>query len=284
MANQFIAIPAPAANGSGAAVDVSSFGALKTFQLASLGGAYVTLEMSNQAVATKWSPIKTFQAAGEETIVVAARWLRATTSNYQGGGAPVVNLGGDDSGAQFVELVAPAGNGEGVAVDVSALPAFMTVQVGGSFKGAINIEISEDAGATWSEMASFRGPGHQSFVAVAAQLRVKRNGIVFPNGPTPVVFVGATAPVGGGGGGGGGNSQVFLYTVTGLEPDPQNLTIPLPAPRANANYGVQVELGTFTNMLAHAVPDATKALNQFVLVLSGNATAGDTFQFSVEDF
>lgn len=97
---------------------------------------------------------------------------------------------------------------------------------------------------------------------------------------TPAPFVFNT----GSSGGGSGSAVSFQYTVIGTEPDLQNLVIPLPAARASVNYGVQVELGTFTNMLTHAVPDGTKALNQFVLALSGNASAGDTFQFAVQDY
>jgi hypothetical protein len=201
MANQFTPIVAPAANGSGAAVDVSTYGATKTFTVADPAGAFVTIEMSNQLVATKWAPLTTFLTGGEKTINVAARWVRATVTNYQGGGAPIVNIGGDDSGASFATLVAPGNNGNGAGVDTSTLPEFKTVHVTGTFKGALQIEISEDGGATYVEACSFRGPGIQSFVATADFMRASRNGIVAPPGATPTVNIAATQAPGASGGG-----------------------------------------------------------------------------------
>lgn len=200
MANQFLALPAPAANGSGAAVDLSSFGALKTLTVADLAGAFVTIEMSNQASPTKWAPVTTFLVGGERTVSIAARWVRATVTNYQGGGAPVVNVGGEDTGTSFATLVAPAGNGVGAGIDVSALPALKTVQLIGAFKGAVNIELSDNGGTTYVEVVSFRDSGFQTFVAVADFMRVKRNGIVSPPGSTPLVELAATEPAGNGGG------------------------------------------------------------------------------------
>jgi hypothetical protein len=201
MGNLFVAIPAPAANGSGAAVDVSAFGAKKTFTVANAGVAHVTIEMSNEAVPVHWAPVWTFQTPNDKTLEIAARWMRATVSNYKPGGpAPVVNLGGNDDGTTSVTLIAPAVDGAGAAVDVSLLPEFKTVQVAEQFKGSVQIEISEDAGATWNGVYSFSDPGQQTQVFTANRMRVTRNGVT-PGGPVPIVNVTATVPGGGGGGG-----------------------------------------------------------------------------------
>jgi hypothetical protein len=203
MANQFVSLPTPAANGSGAAVDVSTFGGVKT--VASSGNGFtfeptVTIEFSNELVPTRFAPLWTFGKPGEKTILVAARWMRATVSNYRGGGSPVVDVGGNDAGALFATLVAPAGNGAGAGVDVTALPGFRTIHVAGPFRGALNIEISEDAGATWSQIATLMAPGYRSLEFVSEFMRVTRVGVPQNSPGLPVINVGA---VQGGGGQGG---------------------------------------------------------------------------------
>jgi hypothetical protein len=286
MGNLFVAIPAPAANGSGAAVDVSAFGAKKTFTVANASVAHVTIEMSNEAVPVHWAPVWTFQQPNDKTVDVASRWVRATVSNYKPGGpAPVVNLAGNDDGATMATLVAPAADGAGAAVDVSLLPELKTVHIAEQFRGALQVEISADGGVTWNSVYSFQDPGQQSQVFTANRMRVVRNGVT-PGGPLPLVNIAATVPGGGGSGGGPSGAAMvpFQYTVTGAEPDLANLTIPLPAARTSINYGVVVTQGTFTNLLACAVPIATKTLVNFVLSLSSAATAGDTFNFVVGDF
>lgn len=73
----------------------------------------------------------------------------------------------------------------------------------------------------------------------------------------------------------------FTYTVTGGEPDLAALVIALPAAQPNANYSVFPAQSTFTNLLAMGVQAASKTVAQFVLTLSGNATAGDVFAFLI---
>lgn len=99
-------------------------------------------------------------------------------------------------------------------------------------------------------------------------------------GLTPQPFV-----VGGGSGGGGssGNPQVFTYEVTGLEPDLSELDINLPAARAGTSYSVHPAQQTATNILGMAIDNSSKTINDFVLSLSGDATAGDIFSFYVVD-
>ncbi|HET9061828.1 MAG TPA: hypothetical protein VFO62_00935, partial [Candidatus Binatia bacterium] len=194
MANQFVNLPAPAGNGSGAAVDTSTFGGLRTITSSGNGFTFeptVTIEFSNELVPTNWAPLWTFGKPGEKVVVVAARWMRATVSNYRGGGAPVVDCGGNDSGAQFAQLPTTPGSGIGAAVDVSGMDSFKTIHVGSKFRGALNIEISEDGGATYSQVATFYNPGYKSLELVAEFMRVRRVGVPQNSPGSPVVWVGA---------------------------------------------------------------------------------------------
>ena len=215
MANTFLNLPAPAGNGAGAAVDVSSMGALKSIVVQGVWPKpqktpTVNIEMNNAAVATdgSWAPVCTFYGTGIQTVQIAARWMRARVSNYNAGAAPAVNVGGVDDGSVFAELIAPAGNGLGAAVDISALPALKTLQIGGRFSGSIILELSEDAGGTrWAQWEAMQAPGQQTQIAVAYWARLKRVGVP-SNDPygVPVINLGAALP-GSGGDGTGVNVQ-----------------------------------------------------------------------------
>lgn len=75
----------------------------------------------------------------------------------------------------------------------------------------------------------------------------------------------------------------FEYEVTGAEPDLSELVIALPAVRADTNYRVFSSQGTATYQLAMNVDAASKTVAQFVLSLSGPATAGDVFNFIIAE-
>ena len=209
MANLFLNVPAPAGNGSGAAVDFSAFGAPKTIIVSGQWTLIPTInvEINNDAVSTDggWQSIFTVQGSGTVTVNVACRWIRVTISNHRGGMAPVVNIGGDDAGTTFAELVATAGNGVGAAVDVSALPELKTVQVSLEFRGSVIIETSNDGGTTWAQEMAFSNPGIQTAMFTADFMRVRRNGVPVVNPGLPLINIGACDTGGGGGGGGGGS-------------------------------------------------------------------------------
>ncbi len=90
---------------------------------------------------------------------------------------------------------------------------------------------------------------------------------------------------GGGGGGGGkpGEGTVFSYTVSGAEPDLSELVIPLPAVRGSTAYVVFPSQGDAALQVGMSVSAVSKTVNDFVLSLSINATAGDVFNFYVAD-
>jgi hypothetical protein len=284
MANVFLNLPTFAADGPGTAVDVSSMGAIKTVTVAKTGAVFqpfVTIEFSNEAAPTSWTTLKTFYGAGQQTFVVAALWMRATVGNYRGGAAPNCDVGSDDAGTSGVNLPVTASSGTGAAVDVSALPVFKTIQVGGVFRGATNVEISED-GIEYETIASFSAGKQYSATFAAQWMRVVRDGVPDVSPGLPIVNVGASSD-GGGGGGGGGNAQRFAYEVVGDEPDLANLVIALPSARANALYQVWVQQGDVTSQLQTNVELASRTTAQFVLSLGADATAGDVFWFYVDD-
>lgn len=327
MANQFVNLPAPAANGSGAAVDVSTFGALKTVAVQGNGGVFepfVTIECSNELVPVHWYPLRTFTTPTEDTFERACHWMRATVSNYRGGGAPSVDVGGTDDGTTFAQLTVPVGNGTGAGVDVSALGLFKTVQVGGAFRGSLNVEVSEDAGVTWAQAFSFAIPGAQSVVIAADFMRVSRNGVPQIDPGTPVVWVGGTSPIGGGGGGGidvqkdgidvvnpantinflgpaitvtdagGGVADVqiastaiirtFRYTATGAETTAGFIAAIPAPPMADANYNAIVSQDVLADDLAFQMPHTSFTTTQLTIKPGANMTAGDKIYITLIPF
>lgn len=73
--------------------------------------------------------------------------------------------------------------------------------------------------------------------------------------------------------------QPFSYVVTGSEPDPANITIPVSPAQPDGNYQLVVSQGTRSFFYGMAIPRATKTGANFVLALSANSVAGDTFDF-----
>lgn len=195
MAQVFVNLPAPSSNGAGAPVDVSSFGPIKTMTLAGGADCVVTIEMSNDPGAINWAPVWVFNQSGTKTLEVAAHFMRAVVQQYKSG-TPVVDVGGTNEGASFVQLVAPAGDGVGAPVDVSALGIFRTVHVGAPFRGQCNIEVSED-GTNWATAFSFQHADQTSLVIAAQFMRVRRNGVPALNPGLPIVYVGCTDQISG---------------------------------------------------------------------------------------
>lgn len=208
MANLFINIPVPAANGSGAAVDVSTMGSSKTISLTGPFVATVTIEVSNELVPTDWAPLISFTVPDGIVRDVAARWMRASVADYKSG-APACDVGSDDTGTTFVNLPVPVGNGAGAAVDCTALPLFKTATVAGPFRGNVQIEVSTDGGGSWSQLGmGFNNPGYQNQKLTAGFMRVVRAGVPLIAPGLPIVNIGACAA----GGGGGGSSGAVAST------------------------------------------------------------------------
>lgn len=279
MANIYFNLPAPAGNGSGAWVDVSTSGSLKTLEASAILGT-VNVEFTNELVPLNATPVASFPNGGQITVSLAARWMRVTVTGFRGGGAPNVDVGCNDDGAQFANLPAPAGTGTGTAVNVSALGQFKTIQVAGPFRGSTVIEITQD-NVTWEPAMTFLNPGSQSQTFSAQFMRVRRDVPTVDPG-LPIVNLGAV-DLGGGGAGGTGHLQSFQYVVTGAEPDLTSIAIPLPAARASATYVVTCTCNGVTDILDVDCPRSTYTINGFTLVLTSAAQAGDVFGFHVFD-
>lgn len=217
MANQFINLPANAANGPGAAVDVSALGASKYIVIA---GAWpssmvptITIEINNDDTAQgTWSPLLSVQGGAIRTVAAAAKWMRVNVSGYRQGPAPEVDVGATDGGCEFVALPAPAGNGNGDPVDVSALGSYKTFTVGNAFNGAVVIDVSEDGQTNWAQVMSFNRPGMQSITLLAHWMRVRRVGVPVIAPGAPIVSLGGANDAGGGGGG-----DLFWAAGTGTD-------------------------------------------------------------------
>lgn len=205
MANVFLNIPTAVGNGVGAPVDVSSMGAFKSIVCAGDAEVAINVEINNAQVNTDggWQSIATFQGDGNININVAARWMRVRSSGFMPaiGGTTQVDVGSTNDGTTFALLPVPAGTGVGAAVDVSALPAFKSVQVGGTFRGTLLVEVSEDGSTAWSQPFSFQTPGVVSLAMMAQFMRVRRVGVPDVQPGTPVVNVGAAGGASGAGGG-----------------------------------------------------------------------------------
>lgn len=165
MANVFVNIPVPAANGAGAATDVAALGRTKSFVIGGGFHATVNVEYATDTTGVNWAPLATFQGAGNLTVDVACNWIRAVTSNYVSG-TPNLDVGADDGGAISAVLTA-----DGASVDISGLSTFKTVVVPPGFVG--RVEASED-GTSWAQIFSFAvlQPNGQSREFAAQYARV----------------------------------------------------------------------------------------------------------------
>ena len=205
MPNQFINLPANAANGPGAAVDVSALGALKTIVIA---GAWpsgqaptIAIEINNDAAAQgTWTALASSQVGAIKVVSAAAKWMRVNVSGYLQGPAPRVDVGATSDGCQFAALPTTPGNGTGAAVDVSALGSYKTFTVGSAFNGVVLIDVSEDGVNNWAQAMAFNGPGQQSIILAAHYMRVRRTGVPVIAPGAPIVNVGGANDPGGGGG------------------------------------------------------------------------------------
>lgn len=276
-------LPAPAGNGAGAAVDVSSLGAEKTIVVGDMPRATLNIEFSNEVAPTSWAPVATFQRSDKITVTFAARWMRARITGFLGGGAADVEVGADDSNPpQFATLISPAGEGAGASVAVSALGLFKTVQVGQPFRGTLLIEVSED-NVTWGQCEAFTAPGSQSGVVAARFMRVRRVGVPEIAPGLPLINIGAVTL---GGGSSTTTDQVFTYTVTGLELDLSDFFVPLPAARLTDTYEVFGQLAGVADLMMFDLPDLVagdRTTTQFRIIASSDFTAGDQISFLVKD-
>lgn len=277
MANIYLNLPAPAGNGAGAAVDVSTMGAEKTIVVGGSMIGQITIEFSNELVPTQFAPLKTIQNNGEFDAMVAARWMRVSVSGFKEGAANV-DVGADDGGCEFDNLPTTVGDGLGAAVNVATRGPFRTVHVVGQFRGACIIEISED-NVSWAQVMVFLYPGAQSKLLNAQFFRVRRQNVPLVSPGQPEVNLGSAVPVSGGGGGGPTNWQSFDYTCTGLEG--QSFTVPIPVAQPNALYQVRWDAGEVFRQFTLVWLPASRLVGSFDVELSTEPHEGDVIHFDV---
>lgn len=192
VANDFVPLPIDVP------VDVSAFGPDKTITIVGSWDIEPTtiVEINNEASHNgTWAPLLVSQGSTIKQVSSACRWMRARVEDLRAGQTnPVINVGATDEGCSFLTVVAPTGNGVGVAVDASGLQSFKTMWVGDSFTGVLNLEISTDtAGLYFATLASFYAAGQKNISAVAKWVRLRRTGVSLLNTAAPRVRIGGVA-------------------------------------------------------------------------------------------
>lgn len=224
--------------------------------------------------------------------VQPTQWIRVGTGS--GGGAVGVNL--EDEGVAVPNNPHATINFVGAGVTVTDVAGIGTVTIPG---GASGVVVKEEGVSLGSFTAlNFVGAGATATdagggvaaVTVPGGVNLQDEGVAVTGNPHATInFVGAgvTATDVGGVGtvtipGGITGFQTFRYTVTGAEPDLSQITITLPVAAANATYIVVPTCQGVTNIAAFDVPPApSKTTTTFVLIATGNLTAGDIIAFVV---
>lgn len=138
------------------------------------------------------------------------------------------------------------------------------------------LKVFEAASATW--MFDFDPNSGTGVPALdnAFGIQTASNSLWFHSGPGPTDWIKI-----GSGSGGGPSLQVFRYTVTGTESDLSEITITLPSPMPSTAYNVMAACQGCTNIVGLDVPIASFTTTSFLVVATGNLTAGDVLAFIV---
>ena len=271
MANLFSSIVIPATSGSGASVNVSAMGADKLFSLSGVFDGTINIEASNDN--TVWSPIASFVAPNDFRVSCASIYVRATligTSN-----SAVLSVGANDAGTAMTALTVPAANGTGAAANVSAYGSKKTFLYDGGMDGCLTIEMSQDAGTTYSQIASFVGrtPAKIDIDAVMSRVRVVVSGFVSGTG---VISVCAEAPAGASA---APDQTVAFWGNTTIGPlaSTQYLTPGYGASAAGLSDDKKIGPGgsksAYSLEVTHNVPDSSASTITYTLMVNGVASA-----------
>ena len=206
MANVFLTLPAPAGDGIGAWVDVSSIGPEKTITVD--GGAFggtLYLDGSNDAEASA-PPCSIGPFVGgfsiPATFVQTWNFMRARRTGSGGVGSPTVGVAGPSAISNiFGAMNVPTGDGLGTQIDLSGGGDVNTFSVVGTVVGQILIETSAD-GTNFVPSLIFTAGATvqtQNIVGVLNAARVRVRGSGGAAGPLVAVGSGATSGAAGGG-------------------------------------------------------------------------------------
>ena len=296
MAIQQTTLPSPVGNGYGAWTDISTYGALKTILCNGGVRCFTEVEISNEAAplaGTVGSAITSFgnEGHGNLTLQVSARWARVKVAGFITGVsvAPVVTIGGDDSGAVFATVPSLNVDGFGAAVDTTSLVGpVKTITVIGEISGQINFQISQD-GVTWEDMFTFGGsPTSVTAEFVANWCRIQKSRTVSVL-PAPAIDIGGSFGNGGGGGGGGSvgyTLQAFNYICDGTEGS--DFMIPIVSPTVSSTYFVQLTQaeGIASSKYFNA-PTGTpgdRTTTDFRVISSSAVAAGDSIDVYIFEY
>ncbi len=95
----FATLVATAGNGSGAAVDISALGTVKSVQVADAFRGTVVIEVSEDGT-TEWGILQSFSAPGVQVATFTAHWMRVTRTGVPqvNPGLPVINVAAGSQG------------------------------------------------------------------------------------------------------------------------------------------------------------------------------------------
>lgn len=209
MALVVTALPVPASNGYGAAVDTHLLDAEKSFVLNGTLGASEALVVEvteDPAGAAGWTGLVAWTNSnpGNVTMNVVAAWMRVKRAGAVGGTAPTASVAATNDGtnayfAPAVPTPAAGTSGVGAATDVSTGGPNASL----SFEGDLNpdealvLEGSNDL-ASWNSLMAFTHKTVPGFVAMVFNyLRVRR---VNSSGRALSFYVGTARGAAGGGG------------------------------------------------------------------------------------
>ena len=210
MANQFLTLSAPPANGPGPTVATDGLAAFKTFIAEMDFDATLIVEASGDGVT--FSEVCRFSFPGGQNVPVAAPFMRLNVADYVSG-LPNVDIGAAEGSIDSALLPAPAGDGTGASVNIASfLGTFNTVYVTEPFSGVLVVQVSAD-GVDWADEFTFSSPGIQSRDVVAQFVRVVRKAT--GGGLAPTVYL-ANTTSGAGGGSSSVSSNVLVPQGTGL--------------------------------------------------------------------
>jgi len=216
MSNVFINLPVPVAPGIGPAVFVSGIAPQKSLVLEGPGGllpaqtganGVLVLETSQDGV--MFAPLLTLNLLADPRIppfTVVAAWMRVRRAAGFGGNV-ILGVAGESTTSNAYGIFAVPANGVGIPLDTSTLGVKKTVNVVGSYAGAVVIEGSADGGATYDPILTCDSGNSNVYVfsGVWQFMRVRRVG---SDNSVPVVTIGGHP---GGGGAAGVNSCLLCF-------------------------------------------------------------------------
>lgn len=202
MALVTVNLPIPAGNGYGAIVNVATLAPPKTIVIDGTMKALIAIEISQDGVHFAPIPeVASFPLTGPQVFnfVAAAQFMRTRIASFKSGGSTASVGAQGNYICNFISLDVPAGNGNGVATQVSTFGNVWTAIFGadGPFKGNLELQISMD-GVNFAQVLDSFTPatGPRTATISAAFARVRRVGFT-PSQPGPAFLtLGIGQPIG----------------------------------------------------------------------------------------